>query len=688
MPKKIPDYLFVQNTAHQATGMPGLVETKLVKNNVGVSSYSNSDDGQTNGFGKFVAATTIAVGATLFGGGISGEVIGKFRAMLTKTDELELLKTGMDPNQVAKDMAVISGGKVFAQISEPATLANGRINVISETDFPFLISEAERWIMPHLLKFVPASGAATRMFKDLNAVYGKYSMLAEVNGRLDELSKLEKKSKEVDEEINTLKAFKKFWEQIRTYPFYAELSKVMLDKGKDLESVIRKEDVKTVLKYLLTPEGLNYSGKPKLALTFHLDNGAPRTAMEEQVKEAVWLSGGKVHFTVSPDFYEKAHVMADELTEAYAAKGVIVNISFSTQAPVTDTIAMKPDGSGPFRTADDKLYFRQSGHGALLPNLNEAATKYPFVLIQNVDNLPGGSTDIIAWKMAFLGHFARMQREIYGLANVLLRVKLNEEALAIAFTKVSYDFKRPVDIRAYTAASMMDRQRMLFEAIDRPFVLSAMVPNEGEPGGGPFSVVDPNTGFATNQIVEGSQINKSDPQQKAQLEKSTHFNPVFLVVGTRDFMGRPFDLEKYALREGSAVFVVDKNHPQTGEPFKSLDTGLWNGCIGNCLQLFVEMPGETFGPAKTVLDLSPENRPFRGGNPYGDIIDFKFSTPLGMGSSFVGGLLKTVQKSADADRVPEAIKFAEGFAQTGPKSYLKVPQAVKDVVELAKKGGK
>lgn len=649
----------------------GLAEKALF----GKSTFSSSSSDDES-WKKFTSDSGspgfIQSAAMAFGAGLAK----RFAEMLTSKDVEAIEAAGRSVEQVAKDMAVIAFGKQYADIVEAATKANGRIGSMDIVKLPELIKLGASHVMPHLAKFVPASGAATRMFKDLNTVFANYQNLDEVNARLSE-GNLPKG------EAAQLNSFINFWSDIRTYPFFGELEAVMAEKGINANEKIEQGDVNTVLAFLLTPKGLNYAGKPKLALTFHLDEGIPRTAMEEHVKEAVWLSkNGRVHFTVSPFFLEQAQMMAKELTEAYAKKGISIEISFSVQDPSTDTIAMKPDGKGPFRTADGGLYFRQSGHGALLKNLNEQAKSSEFVLVQNVDNLPGGGTEILMWKMAFLGHFAKLQKSLFETVKLLAENELSEGELAKVFEIVTSEYKRPIDIKRYSEADGAGRQKILLEALDRPLVLSAMVPNKGEPGGGPFSAKDPSLGWATNQIIEGSQINKAEAGQKAVLDAATHFNPVFLLIGTRNAWGKTYDLEKFAVREGSAVFVVEKNHPQTGAPFKSLDTGLWNGCIGRTLQMFVELPVETFGPAKMVYDLNGKNRPFRQGTPYAEILPFKFPPALKVSSSFVKEMAKP--KTTAADLVPQLAAYAKTFADVELKRISAEIDAFRGIVAKTK----
>lgn len=442
---------------------------------------------------------------------------------------------------------ILLKGRHFIELESAATVANGRITRLNAAEFGELQRLWQEKVAGNATKFIPASGAATRMFGFIVKVQqGGAENISDVSSR----------------------DFIKFWNALPTFPFYAELGAVLQRNGIDIEAERKSGKIRDIIKYLLEPCGLNYSNLPKLLLRFHIDNGNPRLAIEEHVKEAVWLTGGNVHFTVSEDALDKASELAQELTERYAEKGHELRVSFSLQHKGTDVIAFAQGKDELHRNSDGTLFFRQSGHGALIGNLNKL--KEDYILIQNVDNLPGGGEGILGWKRAFMGYF----------------------------------YKR------------LEAERL--KGLDRPLVVIAVVPNKGEPGGGPFVVRDKETEKLSLQIVEQAQIDVSDPGQKKILASSTHFSPVFMILNSKDASGKKFDLTKFGKKGyGYAFFTEKRDHK--GAPFVSFDTGLWNGEMAGMLKVFVEMPIETFGPAKTVLDLSPDIRPFRK-NPYKDII--------------------------------------------------------------------
>ncbi len=468
-------------------------------------------------------------------------------ATLSKKDIEYITSTGRRAEDVMAQIDILLKGRRFIELDSAATVENGRITRLNTSEFGGLQRLWKEKVAPHATKFIPASGAATRMFGFIAKVYS-----------------------EGVENIKNASSpdFIKFWNALPTFPFYADLGTVLKKNGIDIEAERGAGRIRDIIKYLLEPCGLSYSNQPKLFLKFHIDNGNPRLALEEHIKEAVWLTGGNIHFTVSEDVLDKAKHIAAELTERYAKKGHKISVSFSLQHKGTDVVAMVPGKDELHRNADGTLFFRQGGHGALIGNLN--LLKEDYILIQNVDNLPGGDEDILGWKRAFMGYF----------------------------------YKR------------LEAERL--NGLDRPLIVIAVVPNKGEPGGGPFVVRDKETGELSLQVVEQVQIDTSDPGQKKILVSSTHFSPVFMILNSKDPFGKRFDLIKFGKKGfGYAFFTEKRDHK--GDSFVSFDTGLWNGEMAEMFKVFVEMPIETFGPAKTVLDLSPDIRPFRK-NPYKEII--------------------------------------------------------------------
>lgn len=522
-------------------------------------------------------------------------------------DKKQITETGHSVEQIIKQIELLSTGKNFLELIKPATVDNGRIKQIQDSDFSRLIDIWKKNISSNIVKFIPASGAASRMFKALNTVYSEnFDKIKEVSDRIESGN---------GEKLYL--DFMTFWKNLKTFPFYDELKSVMTGNGFSLDEEYDSGLIQNILKYLLTEEGMDYANKPKLFLTFHIDNSNSRLAMEEHIKESLWLTGGKLHFTVTPSHMKAAKELADFFTKKYKESGFDINISFSVQDPATDSVALTLETNEIHRNPDGSLFFRQSGHGALSKNIDRLYSNY--ILIQNVDNLAGGSDEILDWKKAFMGLFFTIEERAHVLARGLANKDiLSEDLINEAYGYATGELNRTINKTKFDEKDLNEKAKILLDIYNRPVVLAGMVPNEGEPGGGPFVVKDCKTGLPVNQIVEGAQQDHSDPEQVEIIKRATHFNPVFLIMNTKDAWGKKFDLENFAKREGGYVFYVEKSDSE-GKEFASIDTGLWNGEIADMNILFAEIPLKTFCPAKTVLDLNPEIRTCRN-NPYPEIV--------------------------------------------------------------------
>ncbi len=602
-------------------------------------------------------------------------MVGAFFMGLLKPDDVrQIVESGRDMNRVVAQTEAILQGKQYLDLVEPATVENHRIKRIEPAEFEELTAVWKEMIEPGVVKFVPASGAASRMFKALNFVNNSDLVtVADVDGRVAELERKTELEAAEQDELSSLKGFQTFWKLLDTFPFYNELKSTMVEKGANLESDVASGQITNTLRYLLTKDGLNYAGWPKLFLSFHLDGGEPRIAMEEHIKEAIQLSNGKLHFTVSPDHLSKAAELADYFVKEYGKRGQEIQISLSIQEPVTDTVALGLDGKDFHRLPDGSLLFRQSGHGALSMNLEMMPNS--FIVVQNVDNLPGGNAEILQWKRAFMGYFGKMLRRVYALAeNLKGAIDAGEVDAGLvneAFRFVFRTLKAPMDVKVYEPASVLDKARMIFDMINRPLVVAGVVPNTGEPGGGPFAVRDPNTGLVSNQIVEGAQQNKAEPAQAKIAGRATHFNPVFLIMSTHDAWGNKYDMTAYAKRSGGNVFYVEKSDA-AGRPYASIDTGLWNGEVAGMLMLFCEMPLDTFGPAKTVLDLTPKERVFRV-NPYPAVVE---------GVPFVDVLQKLREPSKPLATVASGVEILSNLPKGGIDAGVVEAQITKQLGTL------
>lgn len=407
------------------------------------------------------------------------------------------------------------------------------------------------------IKFVPASGAATRMFKEL---------FEYVND--------DKRTPGIDRLITNLEKL----------AFFAELAKYLKPQIDD------KDVVRNII-----IDGLGYGSKPKGLVTFHAyKEGARKPVEEHLVEAALYASNGEraaIHFTVSPEHREGFLKLLEERQSYYEQKyGIKYDVSFSEQSPATDTIAVNLDNT-PFRTDDGKLLFRPAGHGALITNLDKLEADIIFV--KNIDNVTTDERkpDTVTFKKVLAGELLRLQERAFELLRAFERGEDRTDE-AVAFLRDELCCKLP------EGAS----RELVIETLDRPIRVCGMVKNEGEPGGGPFWVRD-DRGREQLQIAESSQIAKEDMHL---MKEATHFNPVDLVCGVMRYDGTKYDLTKYT--DPKTGFISQKS--AGGRDLRAQELpGLWNGAMANWNTLFVEVPISTFSPVKVVQDLlRPEHQ--------------------------------------------------------------------------------
>ena len=491
--------------------------------------------------------------------------------MFTNEDIKQIEQRGSTVQTVADQVERFKKGFPWMKIVAPATPERG-ILVLDEAAVEAAGKYYEAAKINGKCKFVPASGAASRMFKDLFS-------------GLDAL----KEGKELSEDAPA----SKFVNQIQGFAFYTpELFG---------ETVYPCAEYKQkVLANTLTDEGLGYGAKPKGVLQFHkYTDGEIRTAFAEHLVEAqnyMRNEDGSANLvvTISPEhqhLFEEAYA---QVKEAYEAKyGVKYNITFTFQDKATDTVAVDVDNK-PFRTETDSLLFRPAGHGALIYNLNKLEEEV--VSIKNIDNVANERLlpETATWKKVLLGKALELRDTIYGYLNALdngVTEALCEEIEA--FLDGTLCVKMPA------AASLEERAAALRAKLDRPIRVAGMVKNQGEPGGGPFVIAEKD-GSTSLQVLESVQINMSDDHARNALANATHFNPVDIVCCLHDYKGKSFDLLKYV--DEDAGFISSKSYQ--GRELKALELpGLWNGAMSNWNTLFVEVPLATFNPVKVVLDL-------------------------------------------------------------------------------------
>ena len=488
-------------------------------------------------------------------------------------------KKGISPKKIEEQLEMLSKGFPFLELESAATPGKGIVVVSPEME-THSIDIWEKYLKAggKVVKMVPASGAASRMFKDLFAF---------LNGKSDK----------PDNDF-----VKKFFEEIENFAFYEKLNQATLRLyGKSVETLIEEKKYKEVVGALLNEEGLNYGNLPKALLQFHKILGGSRTPLEEHLVEATQYAAGKngkafVHFTVSPEHRplveEKIEGVKGNLERKY---GVELEVSLSEQKPSTDTIAVTLKNE-PYRE-EDELFFRPGGHGALIENLNDIDAD--IVFIKNIDNvvpdIKRGPTNQFKRVIGGILVATKQKADEYCRS---LKKGIPSEALLREMTGF---LENNLHIRNEKLLEMSDEEKAayIFAKLNRPMRVCGMVKNEGEPGGGPF-VIKEKDGTTSLQILESTQIDMNDRRSVEMLKSSTHFNPVDLACAIKDYEGKPFNLTEYV--DISTGFISSKS--RKGVEIKALELpGLWNGAMSDWNTIFVEVPAETFNPVKTVNDL-------------------------------------------------------------------------------------
>lgn len=498
---------------------------------------------------------------------------------LEEKDILLLEEKGITPEKLYEQLEMLSTGFPYLKLDGAATPGHG-ISVLTPQMEIGAIRCWEDFLHKGgtVTKMVPASGAASRMFKNLFAF---------MNGHSDT----------PDNDF-----IKKFFDDIENFAFYHRLNYVtIMLYGMSVTNLVKEGRYKDVVRALLEKSGLNYGQLPKALLQFHKVIGTSRTALEEHLAEGAQYAIGKngvvhVHFTVSEDHLPlvkmKVEEAAGHLGHEFDAR---FDVTYSVQKPSTDTVAANLDGT-PFRH-NGELFFRPGGHGALIENLNDLDADVIF--IKNIDNVVPdthrGAT--IQYKKVLGGTLVAVRQRMNDYCRLLKDDKVDDDKL-----EEILGFMRTVLFITHDKADEMSREekiRYMFGKLNRPLRVCGMVRNEGEPGGGPFRVYNAD-GTVSLQILESTQINPDDKEAVKMLKESTHFNPVDLAVSVRDYKGDKFDLTKYV--DKSTGFISQKS--VEGTEIKALELpGLWNGAMSDWNTIFIEVPAQTFNPVKTVNDL-------------------------------------------------------------------------------------
>ncbi len=479
--------------------------------------------------------------------------------MLSEKDLAQLSKRGITLAEVNQQVDFFKSGFPWMNLEKSASIGNGIFQFSQEQLQEFIARFDQQKSALSILKMVPASGAATRMFKSL------FEFLS--TGQEN-------------------KECAKFFDELDHFAFYPELK----------ELIEANDDSAEILNKLLGSAGMNYGQKPKGLLSFHSYSDGARTPLEEHIVEAAaYASNGqkaRLHFTVSPEHRMGFEDLVKQLVQKWETKtGIQFEITFSEQKPATDTIAVNPDNTL-CRESDGSLLFRPAGHGALLENLNDL--KADVIFIKNIDNVvPDGLKQptieykkalggLLLWILEGIEHLDKQLQE--NPSETTIKEALKEMATYLGFVPASN----------FAALSQTEKVAKIREVLARPTRVCGVVKNTGEPGGGPFWCQDAKGNF-TLQLVESAQIDMKNEDQKAKFHQASHFNPVDLVCATRGL-----NLLNY--RDMNTGFITDKT--KDGKELKAMELpGLWNGAMSDWNTLFVEVPLETFNPVKTVTDL-------------------------------------------------------------------------------------
>ncbi|MDR0756512.1 MAG: DUF4301 family protein [Tannerella sp.] len=506
--------------------------------------------------------------------------------MLTSEDRRLLAEKNITESQLNRQLKRFAEGFPYLEVKASASVEKGIRVITGEEQMHYVrIWDDYRLQQKRIVRFVPASGAASRMFKDLFAF-----LAAPYDAPSTEFERT-------------------FFEGIADFAFFDALNRRLCEReGKDIRALIAEGKYRTVAACLLEKDGLGYGTLPKGLLPFHSGADGVRTALEEHFSEGALYArdhAGEVHLhlTVSPEhrpLFEQ--FVREKLPRLEQTSGARYVVAFSVQSPSTDTIAVDADNN-PLRDALGALEFRPGGHGALIGNLNSIDADVVF--IKNIDNVVPDhlKSATVHFKKMLAGVLVDLHRRISDYVRLINRGDYTQAQVQemIYFLQDALCVKNPETKLLEDAELILYIKRKLL----RPLRVCGMVRNSGEPGGGPFFAVNPD-GTVSLQILESSQIDMRDPAGKALFEQETHFNPVDIVCALKDPDGNKYHLPDFV--DNNTGFIAHKS--KNGRELKALELpGLWNGAMSDWNTVFVEVPGETFNPVKTVNDLlRPEHQ--------------------------------------------------------------------------------
>lgn len=502
--------------------------------------------------------------------------------MLSEKDIKQLTSKGITEYEFETQLENFEKGFPYANLAGAATVGDGIVSFTEEDAKEYakiFDKESENLSM---IKFIPASGAASRMFKDIIDLANDYDAAED--------------KKPFEKTIKSI-------QNIENFAFYKELEQLIKKDGLDLNELLVNKNYSKIASYILNTNGLGYQSKPKAMLLFHKYAEEARTAFEEHLVEgakyAKMLDGTvHLHFTISP---EHRHLFEGKMKEVIAKYeerfGVRYDIQFSEQMSKTDMAALDKKGKL-IRNADGSILFRPGGHGALIENLNALDTD--LIFIKNIDNV---TTDALRdttylYKKALAGYLLYIQSYVHRYLRELEALSVNE----VTLSQIEGFVAKMLNVRfsmTYFSRSMRERVTYLIRKLNRPIRVCGMVRNEGEPGGGPYWVRNEH-GHKNLQIIEASQIDFTNKFQVEMVQKSSHFNPVDLICSVRNYKGNKFNLKNYI--DKKTGFISQKKQNGIEMTIQELP-GLWNGSMADWNTIFVEVPIATFTPVKTLADL-------------------------------------------------------------------------------------
>ena len=526
-------------------------------------------------------------------------------ARLTDSDLEQLERRGIPQGEAERQLDLLTDPPPPPELDRPATAGDGIVKLPEERHAELVARFDEARLGGRGVKFVPASGAASRMFKTLLPWVGY------AGNPVAASKEMSRRAVAGDEAAGDAV---RFLSELPRFPFHEELREALAREGQDLSELRDRGEVGAILHALLSEDRLAYDSRPKALIPFHCYPDEVRTPFEEHLVEAAGYAAdesglARLHFTVPPEAREDLEALVARVGPRYRERyGVRFEVSFSIQDPGTDTLALSLEegssGEGPgepFRLEDGSLLLRPGGHGALVGNLAAVARESAadLVLIKNIDNVqPDRVKDrVILWKKLLGGYLLELRERVFAHLD-----RLEEEPSVEDLEEIERFLEERLSVRVPQGWRELDppeRACKLAGRLDRPIRVGGMVVNRGEPGGGPFWVRSAD-GTLSAQIVEQAQIDEEREEQVEIFGSSTHFNPVDLACSVRDREGEPYDLSRFV--DEDAVFIAEKSHD--GRPLLALERpGLWNGAMAGWNTAFVEVPEVTFSPVKTVFDL-------------------------------------------------------------------------------------